>query len=107
MNILVINAGSSSVKLTLYNTQGNNALASGSVERIGVDGTRLHYANLRGDNVKRAMTLKDTTAAIGELTSLLVEKRIGVIPSTKEISAIGHRVVHGGEKITAPTLITK
>jgi acetate kinase len=107
MNILVINAGSSSVKLTLYNTQDNNALASGNVERIGRDGTRLHYANLRGDNVKRAITLEDTTAAIGELTSLLVEKRIGVIASTKEISAIGHRVVHGGERITAPTLITE
>jgi acetate kinase len=107
MKILVINAGSSSVKLTLYNTPDNTALASGQVERIGLDGTRLHYANLRGDNVNRAITLEDTTAAIGELTSLLVEKRIGVIPSTRDISAIGHRVVHGGEKMTAPTLITE
>lgn len=107
MNILVINAGSSSVKLTLYDTQGSKALASGNVERIGLDGTRLHYANLRDETVEKAITLADTTAAIGALTSLLVEKKFGVIASTREISAVGHRVVHGGEKITAPSLITE
>lgn len=107
MYILVINAGSSSVKLTLYDTRNNTTLASGNVERIGLDRTSLRYANLRGDTVKKTIALTDTTAAIGELTSLLVEEKMGVISSKKEISAIGHRVVHGGEKITAPTLITE
>lgn len=107
MNILVINAGSSSVKLTLYNTGDNDSIASGYVERIGLEGTRLHYRNRRGDTVKRDIAVTDTTAAIGELTALLVESGIGVIASTKEIAAIGHRVVHGGETMTAPTLITE
>ncbi len=106
MNILVINAGSSSVKFTLFGVEDDTVMATGIVERIGLRGTQLCYRNLRGDEIKKNAQIADTSQAIGVMTSLLMDEKLGVIRSKEEISAIGHRVVHGGEKIKTSTLIT-
>jgi acetate kinase len=106
MNILVINAGSSSVKFTLFGVEDDMVMATGIVERIGLRGTQLYYRNLRGDEIKMNAEVVDTSQAIGAMTSLLMDEKLGVIRSKEEISAIGHRVVHGGEKIKTSTLIT-
>jgi acetate kinase len=106
MNILVINAGSSSVKLTLFAIEDDTVLATGMVERIGIRGTQLFYRNLRGDEIKTNAEVADTSQAIDAMTSLLMDEKLGVIRSKTEISAIGHRVVHGGEKIKTSVLIT-
>jgi acetate kinase len=106
MNILVINAGSSSVKFTLFGVEDDMVMATGIVERIGLRGTQLYYRNLRGDEIKMNAEVVDTSQAIGAMTSLLMDEKLGVIRSKEEISAIGHRVVHGGEKIETSTLIT-
>ena len=106
MNILVINAGSSSVKFTLFGMEDDTVMATGIVERIGLKGTQLYYRNLRGAEIKTNAEVADTSQAIDALTSLLMDEKLGVIRSKAEISAIGHRVVHGGEKIKTSVLIT-
>ena len=106
MNILVINAGSSSVKFTLFGIEDDTVMATGIVERIGLKGTQLYYRNLRGDEIRTNAEVADTSQAIDALTSLLMDEKLGVIRSKEEISAIGHRVVHGGEKIKTSALIT-
>ena len=102
MNILVINAGSSSVKFTLFGFEDDSVLATGIVERIGIKGTRLHFRNLRGDESNKNVKVDDTGQALAAITSLLMDEKLGVIRSKEDISAIGHRVVHGGEKIKTP-----
>jgi len=106
MNILVINAGSSSVKFTLFGIEDDTVMATGIVERIGLKGTQLYYRNLRGDEIRTNAEVADTSQAIDALTSLLMDEKLGVIRSKEEISAIGHRVVHGGEKIKTSALLT-
>ena len=106
MNILVINAGSSSVKFTLFGVEDNTVLATGVVERIGIKGTQLYFRNRRGDEIKTKAEVADTGQAIDAITSLLMDEKLGVIHSKEDISAIGHRVVHGGEKIKTSVLIT-
>jgi acetate kinase len=101
-----MNAGSSSVKFSLFGVEDDTVMASGIVERIGLRGTRLFYRNLRGNEIRTNAEVVDTSQAIGAMMSLLMDKKLGVIRSKEEISAIGHRVVHGGEKIKSSALIT-
>jgi len=104
--ILVINAGSSSVKFTLFGMGGRKMVASGEVERIGISGTRLNYHRTDGGSLSKDVRVSDTGEAIGEITSMLTDRELGVIGSRDAISAVGHRVVHGGEKINRSVLIT-
>jgi acetate kinase len=104
--ILVINSGSSSVKFSLFGVDDDTVMASGLVERIGLRGTQLFYRNLRGNEIKSTAEVTDTRQAIGTMMSVLMDEKLGVIRSKEEISAIGHRVVHGGEKIKSSVLIT-
>ena len=106
MNILVVNAGSSSVKISLFGVEDDAVRATGVVERIGLRNTQLIYRNFRGDEIKTNAEVADTSQAIAAVTSLLMDEKLGVIRSKEEISAIGHRVVHGGEKITSSAVIT-
>ena len=106
MNILVINAGSSSVKFTLLDVEDDTVMATGIIERIGLRGTQLYYRNIRGDEISKNAEVADTSQAIGAILSLLMDEKLGVIRLKEEISAIGHRVVHGGEKIKSSDLIT-
>jgi acetate kinase len=106
MHILVINAGSSSVKFTLFAGNKLQAKAWGQVERIGLSGTTIHYHRSRGGEITKAVSITRTHQAVRTITGFLTDKAVGVIRDKSEIAGIGHRVVHGGEQIHAPVRIT-
>ena len=106
MRVLVINAGSSSLKYQLLRTQSGEVLAKGNADRIGLDNSFIkHSKNGEKPEVIPAV-LADHTDAIKAVIKVLTDKETGVIKSLKEIEAIGHRVVHGGEKFSTSVLIT-
>ena len=106
MNILVINAGSSSLKYQLLNPETQQVLAKGLCERIGIDG-KFTYKPDGKQAIKEADVAMPThSEAIQAVLNALVDKDNGVIGSMKEIDAVGHRVVHGGEKFAKSVLIT-
>ena len=106
MNILVINAGSSSLKYQLLNPETQQVLAKGLCERIGIDG-KFTYKPEGKQAVKEADVAMPThSEAIQTVLNALVDPANGVIGSMKEIDAVGHRVVHGGEKFAKSVLIT-
>ena len=103
MNVLVINAGSSSLKYQLMNPETGDVSAKGLCERIGIDGRLTHKV---GDNkVVKDIAMPSHSEAIQAVLSILVDPVDGVIKSTDEIDAVGHRVVHGGEKFADSCLI--
>lgn len=104
MKILVINAGSSSLKYQLMESGDACVLAKGLVERIGIDGSILTH-RIGEEKIVRNFDIPDHRVAIKEVLNLLTDKEKGVISSMKEIDAVGHRVVHGGERFTASVLI--
>ena len=108
MNILVINAGSSSLKYQLLNPETGVLLAKGLCERIGIDGKFTYKPQLEGKKVLDAVDVAMPThsEAIQAVLNALVDGDNGVIGSMKEIDAVGHRVVHGGEKFAKSVLIT-
>ena len=105
MDVLVINAGSSSVKFTCMRSDDFTVLAGGLVERIGLPGTFFTYKQPGADPVRVETEVADTNMAVSLITSYLTHESVGVLQSPAEITAIGHRIVHGGERITAPVLI--
>ena len=105
MKVLVINAGSSSMKFTLYSMETETVLAKGVFERLGTIGPNLIFKRPDGFKFEQEIPVKDHVGAFNEICKKLVDPEIGVIKSLSEISAIGHRVLHGGEKITAPVLV--
>lgn len=94
-NILVINSGSSSLKFQLILMPEEKVLASGLAERIGQEGAKLHYSS-EGFSTTEEMEIPDHSVALKEITNILMDAKNGVIKNASEISAIGHRVVHGG-----------
>jgi acetate kinase len=84
---------------------GEAELASGMVERIGLAGTRLNYKNFKEGKLGKEVVVADTVEAVGIITGVLTDDQYGVVDSKKDISAVGHRVVHGGEKITDSVII--
>ena len=108
MNILVINAGSSSLKYQLLNPETGVLLAKGLCERIGIDGKFTYKPQIEGKQVLDAVDVAMPThsEAIQAVLNALVDKDNGVIGSMKEIDAVGHRVVHGGEAFNKSVLIT-
>ncbi|RTZ98922.1 MAG: acetate kinase [Deltaproteobacteria bacterium] len=106
MYILVINAGSSSVKFTLFAGRELEARAWGQVERIGLSNTTIHYHRAHGENISKTVSIARTQEAVEVITGFLTDKEVGVIREKSEIAGIGHRVVHGGEQIHAPVRIT-
>ena len=108
MNILVINAGSSSLKYQLLNPETGALLAKGLCERIGIDGKFTYKPQVEGKKVLDAVDVAMPThsEAIQAVLDALVDKDNGVIGSMKEIDAVGHRVVHGGEAFAGSVLIT-
>ena len=108
MNILVINAGSSSLKYQLLNPETQQVLAKGLCERIGIDGKFTYKPQMEGKQVLDAIDIAMPThsEAIQAVLDALVDKDNGVIGSMKEIDAVGHRVVHGGEAFNQSVLIT-
>ena len=108
MNVLVINAGSSSLKYQLLNPETGKLLAKGLCERIGIDGKFTYKPQVEGKEVLDAIDVAMPThsEAIQAVLNALVDAKNGVVASMKEIDAVGHRVVHGGEKFAKSVLIT-
>ena len=108
MNVLVINAGSSSLKYQLLNPETGDLLAKGLCERIGIDGKFTYKPQVEGKEKLDAVDVAMPThaEAIAAVLDALVDPKNGVISSMKEIDAVGHRVVHGGEKFASSVVIT-
>ncbi|MBN2641780.1 MAG: acetate kinase [Victivallales bacterium] len=106
MKVLVLNAGSSSVKFTLYTMKNETVLAKGMVERVGIENPQLIYKHSDGREVTEIINIKDHTGAIKSICDKLLDPEIGVMADRSEVEAIGHRVVHAGEKLTRPELVT-
>ena len=108
MNILVINAGSSSLKYQLLNPETGDLLAKGLCERIGIDGKFTYKPQVEGKETLKAIDVAMPThsEAIQTVLDALVDPKNGVVSSMSEIDAVGHRVVHGGEAFAGSVLIT-
>lgn len=105
MKVLVINCGSSSLKYQLIDSESEQALAVGICERIGIDG-RLCHTPAGGEKVTIEASMETHEGAIKMVLAALTDKNYGVIKSLDEIGAVGHRVVHGGEKFASSVIIT-
>ena len=98
MNILVLNCGSSSVKYKLIDVDSKTTLAEGGVEKVGLPGSFLKFKLPDGDKKTIEMPIPDHKKAINDILNILTDPTFGCIRSFDEINAVGHRVVHGGEK---------
>ena len=105
MKVLVINAGSSSLKYQLIDVDSGAVIAKGLCERIGIDGSKLTYKPTGKDSHVFEKDMKDHAQAIRMVLEALADKDIGVVKSMDEIDAVGHRVLHGGEKFSEPVVI--
>ncbi len=105
MKVLVVNCGSSSLKYQLIDSETEQALAVGLCERIGIDG-RLNHTPAGGEKVVINAPLPNHEVAIQSVLAALTDAKHGVIKSLDEIGAVGHRVVHGGEKFASSVVIT-
>ena len=106
MFVFVLNCGSSSFKYQLLDMSDERRVAIGLVERIGMKDSVLAYETANGDKVKEVADIADHEVAIKKVLEKLVDANIGVIKSLQDITAIGHRVVHGAEKFSGSVLIT-
>lgn len=106
MKILVVNCGSSSLKYQLINMENEEVIAKGLAERIGIEGSVVKHETIGKDKAVIEQEMKDHKAAIQIVLDALVDSNHGAIQSMDEISAVGHRVVHGGEEFTDSVLIT-
>lgn len=106
MKVLVINAGSSSLKYQLINVDNGEVIAKGLCERIGIEGSMLTYKPEGKGKFEFKQDMKDHTDAIRMVLDALVDPEIGVVKSMDEIDAVGHRLVHGGEKFNKSVIIT-
>ena len=104
MNVLVINAGSSSLKYQLINMATQQVLCKGQVERIGIDGSFLKQKG-GAEEADIHAEIKDHNDAIEMVLKALTDPKHGVVKSLEEIDAVGHRVLHGGEKFADPVLV--
>ena len=105
MKILVINAGSSSLKYQLIDMQNETAILKGVCERIGLEGGTLTQKNAQKKELVLNQDMKNHTEAIQLVLKAMVDKEFGAISSISEISAVGHRVLHSGEDFKASVLI--
>lgn len=105
MNILVINCGSSSLKYQLIDSESEKVLAKGLCERIGIDGSAITHQPAGGDKVTTKVPMPDHTEAVKYVIEKLTDPVVGVVKSLDEIGAVGHRIVHGGEKFASSVVI--
>ena len=106
MKILVLNCGSSSIKYALYNMDDQSVMTSGGAERVGLDGAFVKVKLANGEKKQIMHDMPEHTEGVKFIFSLLTDPEIGVIKSLKEINAVGHRMVHGGEKFAKSVVIT-
>ncbi len=107
MKVLVINAGSSSLKYQLIDMTNESALAIGLCERIGIDNSIITQKRFDGKKLEKQTDLPNHKIALEEVVKALTDSEFGVIKSMDEINAVGHRVVHGGEKFNSSALINE
>ncbi len=105
-NVLVLNAGSSSLKFTMYAMDNEKILAKGIVERIGLNEPFLKYERFDGSSFKEQALVSTHAEALKLVCAKLVEKDVGVLNSLMDVEAIGHRVVHGGENFHDSVIVT-
>lgn len=105
MNILVINCGSSSLKYQLIDSESEKVLAKGLCERIGIEGSAITHQPAGGDKVTTEVPMPDHTEAVKYVIEKLTDSVVGVVKSLDEIGAVGHRIVHGGEKFASSVVI--
>jgi len=107
MKILVLNCGSSSIKYKLFDMDSKEVMAQGGIERIGLQGSFLKFALPNGEKVILEREIPEHTVGIEFVLETLTGERYGCISSLDDITAVGHRVVHGGEKFNSSVLITQ
>lgn len=107
MKILVINCGSSSLKYQLIDSGTEEVLAKGLCERIGIDGSAITHQPAGGEKVKTEIPMPNHTVAVQLVIEKLTDASVGVIASLEEIDAVGHRIVHGGERFAESVLLTE
>ncbi len=107
MNILVINCGSSSLKYQLINSNSEEVLAKGLCERIGIEGSAITHQPKNGEKKTEQVTMNNHTDAVKYVIERLTDEQVGVVKSLDEIEAVGHRIVHGGEKFASSVVINE
>lgn len=105
MNVLVINCGSSSLKYQFINSDTEEVMAKGLCERIGIDGSQITYQPKGGDKEVTVTPMPDHTVAVQLVIDALTNAKTGVVKSLSDIDAVGHRIVHGGEKFASSVVI--
>lgn len=104
MKVLVINSGSSSIKYQLINMPQEEVICSGLVERIGLNNAEIHYKSSE-NNINKVLDIPNHKIGLEKVVNLLLDGKVGVLKSTDEIEAVGHRVVHGGSTFSKTTII--
>ncbi len=107
MKVLVVNSGSSSIKYRLFDMDNETVLAKGLIERIGIEGSKISHYPTGKETLKKEIEIPDHRKGIEILIESLLNDKYGVLTSISEISAVGHRVVHGGEKYSGSVLINE
>lgn len=107
MKVLVLNCGSSSIKYKLYDMNGQKELASGGIEKIGLPDSFLKFTLSDGSKQVITQEIKEHTAGIELILKTLIDAKYGVIKSLDQIDAVGHRVVHGGDKFCSSVVINQ
>ena len=105
MKILVLNCGSSSIKYALYNMDDKSVMTSGGAERVGLDGAFVKVKLANGEKKQIMHDIPEHTEGVKFIFSLLTDPEIGVIKDLSEIDAVGHRMVHGGEKFNKSVVL--
>ena len=106
MKILVLNCGSSSIKYQLIDIESKNVLAKGGIEKIGLEGSFLKFNLPNGEKETIFTSIPEHTIGVRLIFDILTSEKFGAVSSIEEIDAVGHRMVHGGEKFSASTLLT-
>ncbi len=106
MKILVLNCGSSSIKYQLFNIETKEVIAKGGIEKIGLEGSFIKFSLPNGEKETIMTAIPEHTTGVRLIIDLLTSDKYGVVGSIEEIDAVGHRMVHGGEKFSASTLLT-
>ena len=105
MKIVILNSGSSSIKYQLIEMPAQTVICSGMIDRIGLDNSNLSYTTAN-NKIEEIIPIPNHTIGLEKIAALLLDKKVGVIKSTSEIQAVGHRVVHGGSTFSDTVVIT-
>jgi len=104
MKIVIINSGSSSIKYQMIDMPSNEVICSGMIDRIGLETSNFSYVT-NAVKVEETLPIANHKIGLQKISQLLMDEKVGVIKSTSEIDAVGHRVVHGGESFSASVVI--